>query len=299
MTQYTKISLSQAITKCSALQGALDELKENYALPEVDYSLQGHGLIFNSKQLPGLGLESSASYGMLLRLPDDFEEVIDKLVTSEKLTHTVMPTLDLQHMMNFIMLRAERFRALFLAEELLRVVLLNQPHSRKGQRPVNIKLPIILIAGKTVVTRIYSLDQNLYKNVITNDLCCGPNWNPQKHYSEADLEEGEQDKQLYGNMPWYGKKWSFPRVDIVDDSTKKGSVWMPIIDWFIEPNKNENNLYSKAKRGYPNVDFNEKEEKELKELLRLLEKHAPSGQLTHIQKESQVPLATGIVKTVH
>lgn len=205
-----KLTLKDSQAMCPTLTRALAQMQESYAIPDVDYGLQGRALLFKAEHLAGLGLEPYAPYGMLIRLPDAFEEHLDLLAES-RLEPINICTLDLLRKITVVSF--DDFNEAFIGvigsayQEILELC---APYDYETDRHPEAMIPFVLIAGKTVIIRTVETEEGWHVVMQGAQIGSGPNWRPYRIYSDEDMAKAEQRKQLYGDMPWVGKVWSYP-----------------------------------------------------------------------------------------
>lgn len=216
------LSLKHAQARCPALTRAITQMRTLFSEPDVDYACQGHGLAFKTEQLPGLGLEGCAPYGILLRLPDVFEADIRSLAASY-IDPINVCTLDLRHnitVMSFI--NVEEAVIGFVMEAFYEVLELCASYEYETHSRPEVTLPILLIVGQTVVVRTVQTDKYWDMGLQATTTYSGANWRPVRFHTEEELARAEQDKQRYGLMPWDGQIWRRP----AEGSKPEGVPWL-------------------------------------------------------------------------
>lgn len=228
--QVRSYTLSDALARCPCLADALRFGLNFYNRPNVADSDFGRGLLFETAQLPGLGLEQWAPYGILLKLPDELEELATEMAANGPDIMNLC-TVDMLHKLTLGVWSAGDTRVCIVVEALYDIVELCQSYDHeRSLRPV-VHLPVIIVAGQKLVINTYVTGENWDLELQGAGIGSGCNWNPWRLYDESTMALAAEREKQFGKMPWRDQLFRYPHNDLPEVSTKR-MVWMSVSSWF-------------------------------------------------------------------
>lgn len=223
-------AMANALTRCPALADALAFIENVRKNPDIPSENAGHGLLFSTAQLPGLALEKWAPYGLLLKLPDAFEEDAAEMAANGPQIENVC-TMDMLHKLTVGSWHTADKCVSISVDVLYDLANYCHPYDFEHYRRPVVRLPIVIVAGNTVAIGIYATHEHWDLELQSAAIGSGSNWNPWRLYDEETMSVAQQRAQQFGQMPWVGRLFQYPYDDLPEVSTNQ-NVWLSAHSWF-------------------------------------------------------------------
>ncbi len=191
-------SLEDTLHRCSGLAFILKDLSTCTSHGNVDVNLGGASCILTSCGVFDLllPLEWEGKKVLTMLLPNEYEATLEEVVLQVPDIFNLTST-DLQHNGTYLCWEvgsvAER-KSIMLTDCALRTLI----DGRGGEEIV----PVIMIAGATVVVGGFLVDDFFLGNAQAAAISSGPNWRPLRVYSDDELEVAADEAKRLGNFPW-------------------------------------------------------------------------------------------------